>query len=523
MGSVPVVRRLPGIRHLRLAPIHRGTGPKIGPAIGLIVRPLLETVRTTRAIDPTILEIALTGRAIARTTGPAIGPAIALTTAVMIAAMTGATNARVGRAIVADVARVAALLVFIALTLAGIPRCWAAESEALEYFAEAKAAFDAEDFSRARALFERALAAGMEGPAVHYNIGAAAFRAGDLPRAERAFRDVARTPSMAALAQYNLGLVALDRRDPQEARDWFERSLHANADERLKALSARRLEDLPRARATGSASAWSYYARGGAGFDDNIALRSESLESSATGDEDSYGELNVAGNYSYGPWRLDAGAGMLEYLDLDEFSQTSLYLGAARGFRLDNWHFELGAYGSQLSFGGEVFERNTAAGLLVTRMFYGGGRLRAQLRAASVDGKGLFTGLTGDRRELGVYFDKGWHAWYFTAHTRTEINDSVDDIFATRWIQLGGEARYAFSPIWGFSAGAALRRTSRPALSDTLDEWDDDRVSVQLGVTRALAKQAQLFVRFDHERNDSPVQGFDYDRNRLSASVEYWY
>ena len=36
-------------------------------------------------------------------------------------------------------------------------------------------AFEAEDFSKARALFERALAAGMQGPAIHYDIGAAAY------------------------------------------------------------------------------------------------------------------------------------------------------------------------------------------------------------------------------------------------------------------------------------------------------------------------------------------------------------
>jgi hypothetical protein len=30
-------------------------------------------------------------------------------------------------------------------------------------------------------------------------------------------------------------------------------------------------------------------------------------------------------------------------------------------------------------------------------------------------------------------------------------------------------------------------------------------------------------VRYEHERNDSPVAGFDYDRNRVSASVEFWY
>ena len=61
-----------------------------------------------------------------------------------------------------------------------------------------------------------------------------------------------------------------------------------------------------------------------------------------------------------------------------------------------------------------------------------------------------------------------------------------------------------------------------PAQSETLNGWDDNRATVQVGVTRALWKRAQLFVRYEHERNDSPVAGYDYDRNWVAASVETW-
>src|SRR6188768_1486138 len=290
--------------------------------------------------------------------------------------------------------RVAALIAFLGFALLGGTSARASSEEALTHFAQGEAAFEAEDFSRARALFEQALAAGMEGPAIHYNIGAAAYLGGDLPRAERAFREVARTPSMAALAHYNLGLVALRRRDEREAREWFEQTTQDVPDERLAALALERLAELPEARAPGF---FSYYTRGGAGYDDNISLRSGSIESSATGDEDSYGELIFGGSYSFGDWRVDTAAAMLRYTHVDEFNQTAFSLGGARGFRLENWYFELGAYGSQFSLGGEVFEQNVGVGAQVSRAFYNGSRLSAQLRATSVDGKGDFLGLTGDR------------------------------------------------------------------------------------------------------------------------------
>lgn len=450
----------------------------------------------------------------------AIGQARVLANARARTRVTVQTVRRAARAGLGDVVRVAATAFLVLALTTGI-RCDAASAEAEALFAEGTAAFNAEEYSRARALFERALAEGVEGPAVHYNIGAAAFRAGDLPRAERAFREVARTPSMAALAKYNLGLVALDRRDEREARDWFEGVLRQDpANPRVMALASRQLEELPQPDVAGR---WSYYARGGVGHDDNVALRSDTIASSASGDADSFGELNVAGNYSYGGWRFDAGAGMLEYAKLDDFSQSSLYLGGARGFRLDKWYFELGALGSQLSFGGDVFERSVSAGALATRMFYDGGRLRAQVRAGSVDGKGAFTGLTGDRQELGLYYDRSWRRWYFGAHARAERNESEDPIFATRWLQVGAEARFTATPLWGFLMNASLRRTSRPDQSETVPGWDDDRVTLQAGIMRTLWRQAQLFVRYEHESNGSPVPGFDYDRNRASASVEFWY
>src|SRR3954465_1896488 len=122
--------------------------------------------------------------------------------------------------------RVAGISILLALGLLAGQQSWSAPEMALARFSEASAAFDAQDYSRARALFGRARAEGMDGPAIHYNIGSAALRGGDLPRAERAFREVARTPAMASLAYYNLGLVALERHDEIEARDWFERSVH---------------------------------------------------------------------------------------------------------------------------------------------------------------------------------------------------------------------------------------------------------------------------------------------------------
>ena len=185
--------------------------------------------------------------------------------------------------------------------------------------------------------------------------------------------------------------------------------------------------------------------RGGAGYDDNVALRSESIDGSASGEDDAFGDCWPSASVAFGHnWHVDAAAAVLDYIDLDEFDQGVLSLGARRGFTLDAWYLELGAYGTQLSLGHDVFERSATAEAPRQRAAsVAEACCRAQLRATAVDGEGDFTGLSGARAELGVNYDWSWQAWSFGAYTRAELNDSEDDVFASRWVELGGQAQWS--------------------------------------------------------------------------------
>jgi len=362
----------------------------------------------------------------------------------------------------------------------------------------------------------------MEGPAVHYNIGVAAYRSGQLDRAERAFHEVARTPAMAGLANYNLGLVLLKRGKPEHARRYFEYASH-DTDERLAGLAARQLGDLP---PPPPPVAWSLYARGGAGYDDNVALRSESIEGSGTGEDDVFAELLFAGSATFAEhWRVDAGAAWLNYSDLDEFDQSAFSLGGARIFEIADWYLEAGVYANYLTLGGDVYEQSAAAEARATRNFSGGRRLQARFRATAVDGEGDFSGLTGSRTELGLRYEWSWQAWNFSAYTRGEINHADDEVFASRWAELGGTADYALTTRWNLTGGAALRQTRHPAqpAADIEESWKDKRLTLRLGAIAKYWKQAQLFIRYEHERNDSPIDFYEYDRNWIAASIEAWY
>jgi tetratricopeptide (TPR) repeat protein len=359
----------------------------------------------------------------------------------------------------------------------------------------------------------------MQGPAIHYNIGVAAYRSGNLARAERAFREVAQTPAMAALAHYNLGLVAQRRADSTSARDWFERAARESTDERLSALAARQLDELP-AAPTRAVSSW--YARAGIGYDDNVALRSESIDAPGNGEGDSLAELLVAGGYSFRPnWRVDGAAGLSRYASLDEFDQTALSVGLTRGLEFAGWSIDAGANVARLSLGGDVYEQSTAATAQAKRAL-GSGFLRGQLRVAAVDGEGDFSGLSGTRSGLGLEYEWTVRSLTFAVHTRAEKNDSRDDLYASRWFEAGADVRWAASPVWTFDAGIKRRQIRHPEQSSTQDAWNDRRTLYQLQAMRFLWKQMQLVVRYEHENARSPVDAYEYDRNLAVVSLETW-
>ncbi len=410
------------------------------------------------------------------------------------------------------------MLLLLAVTLG--MSAHADTGNAQDTFTEARVAFDAGDFPRALTLFEQCVALGMNGPAVHYNIGVAAYRSGDQARAERAFREVAETPSMAALAHYNLGLVELKRGHDKQARGWFERAEREATDEPLRNLAQQRLDKLPPV----FRPSWSLYARTGLGYDDNVALRSQSIDTPGSGQADEFGELLLAGSYTFQPsWRIDAAAGLLRYHDLNGFNQTALSLGAVRGIPLDAWYLEFGAYGTQFTLGGDVYEKSLAASAQATYAFSARQSLRTQLRAASVNGEGVFSGLSGSRTDLGLLYDWGWRAWTFGAHARAEFNNSEDDVFATHWMELSAEAKWSATPRWSYGGGFTWRSTRHPAQPDAdLAAWDDHRTTLRIEAARTLVKQVQLLMRYEYERNQSPVEFSDYQRNWVAVSIEFW-
>jgi hypothetical protein len=265
------------------------------------------------------------------------------------------------------------------------------------------------------------------------------------------------------------------------------------------------------------------YARAGGGYDDNVALRSESIDGAASGDSDAFTELQFGASATFArAWSVDAGAATVNHRDLDEFDQSAFSLGARRGFDRDGWRADVGAYVARLTLDGEAFEQSAALVLNAAGTLGGVHMLRGHYRLVSVDGRGAYEGLSGTRNHFRFEYQRPRARWTFGARASAEFNDTEDALFESRWSELGASASWAQSPRWAYAVDVAARRTDHSADPGVREAWDERRLTFGVSVYRALLERLQIVLRYEHERNSASLADYDYDRNRASASIEYW-
>lgn len=375
-------------------------------------------------------------------------------------------------------------------------------------------AFKAQDYGAALRSFEAALAAGLSGPAVHFNIGVAAYRLGEYSRAEAAFNQVARTPAMAALAHYNLGLVALRHGTTDEAASLFARAEREAADEQLRTLASEQLAELASRPASRD---WIGYAAFDAGYDDNVALVNNSDVLGISGKEDAFAELQLALSAPLArPWRLDAGLTWVDYQDLDRFDQLSLQGGGYYRVPVGNWMNQAGLQLAYTTLDGEGFENRRTLALQTSSELWPDLRMRVRYRYNDIDGMNDFGGMTGHRHEAGARFVWTREPWDIAVEYEIDASDYDDAALSANRHQLGFDLQRPLFAGWA----VLLEATRRRSRYDDRDNGTEDRTQLMLAVTKALSPTWQFVMRYTHTRNAADLAEFDYSGNRISAGVE---
>ncbi len=393
-------------------------------------------------------------------------------------------------------------------------------------FQAGKKAFQSKEYDQALTLFKQAEAAGLDKPALFYNIGVCSYKLGLYEEATKSFLRAATFPKMAALAYYNLAVVAEKQADLDAALSWLQKSLNSAGprDDKLVLLAQTALS---RIRSRNDLSDhWTRYAALGIGYDDNVAmLDSDDLEL-ISAEEDSFADLFafmrsplLGSSVSQGPF-LQGSLALRDYTDLNNYDTGSLrlegrYRQKAGGFQLE------GAGGYSYLFWDHSGYSQSPLFSLQAKRFIGGTsfyRLRYEARYLDILNSS-YDYLRGWQQRATVEYAARTERYRLILGYSLEENDRHDQESSPRRHLLS--AALEFQPLASFSI--TLAASYRDSFYDQSgrDDRNEDRYETSLQLNYSLSKNWELSGRYLRTINISTSPLYDYTRNMTSISLGY--
>jgi len=408
-----------------------------------------------------------------------------------------------------------------------------AQDAAEERFRSGIEAFREQRYQDALEHFRHARDLGLDSAALHYNTGVSYYRLGRLDRAAEAFRRAARFTGSRALAYYNLGRIAQRRDDGPAARRWYRRSHELADTDELRTLSERRLAEVAPSPPPPPASL--AHLELSSGFDGNVLLANDTEvvranEADPFAEAGAYVDRVLTGSRDAG-LRAQGRVVARRHLELDDFDFTDATAGLRFAQPLGGWQAELGADASVVTFGGNRFETVGELIARAERSLPAGRLLSLRLSSAWIDGGSQFDFLDGTRRGLALRLHSPESSPRWTVDYELEINDRDD-------LTRNGNF-FSFSPThhlisvsgtWSLGraysvtaeAGYRLSRFADPeqrAASGLEERRFDRRPELRVDLRRRFAEHWMIKLGVAHQRNDSDLREFDYDRTVVDLSV----
>lgn len=383
-------------------------------------------------------------------------------------------------------------------------------------FAVGTAAFAVEDYLLALSSFQSARDAGMEGPAIHYNIGVSHYRLGQLGQAKAEFLVIAeRYPAMRELAEYNLGLVAERQGDADAAETHFRWALKNAGDEKIRRLAGLKLS----ATSVANESSWYRWFNVRLGHDDNVRLLSDDVAVPAgesAGSNSTELMALVSGPIRAAPgFRYDASLYAVSYQDASFFDQKFLSLSLSYQWRWGQWLAEVGPHLSYSTLDGDGYEDRAGAEFRARRELAGLGTVGVRYALDDIsEGAARFAFVDGSRDFLELRYDRRNDQGRVTLRYALESSDRSSVIASTRTT---ATLRYQreLDRRWTASIEGSFRSSE---YDDAAPPRDEDLKRLSFGLTRNLGRGWALAVAFSTADNDT-VAPYSYSRTQTSVAI----
>ncbi|RJQ84639.1 MAG: hypothetical protein C4519_04695 [Desulfobacteraceae bacterium] len=393
-----------------------------------------------------------------------------------------------------------------------------ADLSAAEMFDSGIQAFADGNYAKALALFQAAKRAGLNSPALRYNLGVTYFKLKRYKAARKEFEGLSAESETAPLAHYNLGLIARASGEKAQAKHHFQIAFRTATDEKLRRLADDRLRELTAAEKD---RWWWGYLSFTPGYDDNVALIADSEV--LVGDVDDYfieiigsATAQLIGTRQNG-LQLKATGYYQDYLDADEFDFGNLRLGPELDFTLGRWQTSLAGFIDRSYIDKDLFEQIFSAELRGSREIFRNLDLRLRYQLSFIDAESPFGNLSGNRHRMTA----GLHSLILGTDTRLdytlELNDRDDPDFPIRHT-VAFLADRDLTDLWSAGVNASYRYSDFQTTSRA-----DQRIWLSLRVSRSIAWGFRVFGKYDHIRNVSNLDENEFNSNVFSIGLERFF
>ncbi|MEX2575190.1 MAG: tetratricopeptide repeat protein [Halofilum sp. (in: g-proteobacteria)] len=392
-------------------------------------------------------------------------------------------------------------------------------------FARGVDAARAGNYAEAIDHFRAARAAGLDTPALHFNLGVALYRLGQLEQAAEALRIAASSTELAGPAAYNLGRIARERGEQQQAQEWFRLAAdRAQTDAVRRRALAQLKEPEPDHSVSGSLTI-------GLGYDSNIAL-APSDDTRYSRVSDPFLLTDLFARYPISEqWQISAGAYQERYANEGDFSFSAFH------GTISWWPRTSSAYWMShrmtlrhTRFGGDSFENAVIWESQVGRDI-GSGHLTLGLGLEGLRGAAGFDYLDGHRGSIEtIWYQPGLGGRWHVGHRLVTV-DRADwgedglsysysyrrnDLFGSYWRDLAGSLR------GGIEAGVRRYRYDDRNTVEHHESRRRERVRYLAGEARLTARGGwQVALRIERQLRHSNIEAYEYERDLATAQVTW--
>ena len=389
-------------------------------------------------------------------------------------------------------------------------------------FSEGVVLFKQGDFAGAHVLFKKALASGMDSPALHYNLGVCLYRMGRLSEANEEFSRVQQSPAYSSLALYNQGLIAVKQNKAELARQIFLEVSSSAVDSKLQEFATAALMKLEYEETT--ASIWVNMASLGIGYDGNVNLASSSDGFEPSEEDDTFAEIiaflqgPVARSSSGSVYRFTASTYFQKYFDLEQYDSAAFLLGLSRNDNLAKWQLETGADYSYTLLDGEGLEQVPTLSVNAKRELGKALDFFLKYRLSYLDAlDDEFDYLNGWRQRYQAEARMKWALVRTKVGLSMELNDrDNDDYSPTRYSWI---ASATLTPLDELDLHLGFDYRNSDYTITGSDDRQEDRFRTLARLSYLLPNDLQLSGEYQYTDNDSNYESYDYTREMVLVNV----